>query len=109
MGQLPQAHNQRATQDYFSRVLEEVKEGKRNFLRIVAHPKLSNIPRAVSLDTSLSVTVASKSSYLKFNIMSQQIQTCSRSPSPVKKPKALPFEALQCQTSSNLLLGAKST
>ena len=30
-------------QDHLSKVLDEVKEGKRKLLRIAAHPKLSNI------------------------------------------------------------------
>ena len=79
--------DQQNTRDHFSCILEEVKEGKRKFLRIAALPESSDIPRAIPLDTSLSVTVAFEPSDLKFDIMSQQSVIGSRSPSPVKKPK----------------------
>lgn len=87
--------DQRATRDHFSRVLEEVKEGNRKFLRIAALPEPSNIPRAVPLDKSLSITVAFKPSNLKFNIMSQESKIGSMSPVPVVKSKVFPFESLQ--------------
>ena len=45
-------------QDHLSRVLEEVNEGKRRFLNIVAFPEPSNIPVAIPLEPSLTVTVA---------------------------------------------------
>ena len=36
--------DRRQVQDHLTRVLEEVKEGKRKTLRIAAHPELSSIP-----------------------------------------------------------------
>ena len=56
--------------DHFSRVLGKVKEGKRKFLRVTALPESSDIPWAIHIDTSLSVTVAFELTDLKFNIMS---------------------------------------
>lgn len=81
-------------QDHLSRVQDELKEGKRKFLRIVAHPEPSNIPRADPLDRSLAVIVAYEPKDLHFNIVSQESQTGSLSPPPVAKSKALPYEAL---------------
>ena len=52
--------NRRLVQSHLSRVLQEVKEGKRKNLRIAAFPESSNIPVAIPLDPSLSVTVAFK-------------------------------------------------
>lgn len=74
---------QRDIRDHLSRVLEEVKEGKRKFLRIAALPESSDIPKAVPLDPSLSVSIAYEPSDLKFSIMSQHSEICSSSPSPV--------------------------
>ena len=81
-------------QDHLSRVLEEVKEGKRKFLRIAAFPEPSNLPRANPLDDSLTVTVAYEPFNLKFNITPQESQIGSLSAPPVVKSKALPYEAL---------------
>ena len=55
--------------DHISRVSEEVQEGKCKFLRVSALPEPSNIPWAIPLYNSLSVTVAFEPSDLKFNIM----------------------------------------
>ena len=81
-------------QDHLSRVLDEVKEGKRKGLCIYAHPEPSSIPRVVPLDRSLAVTVAYEPEDLHFNIMSQESKTGSLSPPPVVKSKALRYEAL---------------
>ena len=64
--------DRRQVQSHLSRVLEEVKEGKRHTLRIAARPEPSRIPIAVPLAIPLEVTVAYKPGELKFNIMSQE-------------------------------------
>lgn len=61
-------------QDHLSRVLEEVKEGKRRFVRTAAFPEPSNIPVAIPLDPSLTVTVAYEPGDLNSNIMLQGSQ-----------------------------------
>ena len=70
---------QQDTRDHFSRVLEEVKEGKRKYLRVAAFPETSDIPRAIPLDPCLSVSVAYEPSDLKFYIISQHSETGSLS------------------------------
>lgn len=83
---------QQDTRDHFSRVLEEVKEGKRKFLRVAAFPESSSVPRAVPLDPSLSVSIAYEPSDLKYKIG-------SRSPPPVAiESRALKFKALQSKS-----------
>ena len=82
-------------QDHLSRVLEEVKEGKRRFLHIDAFLEPSNIPVAILLEPSLTVTVAYEPGDLNLNIMSQESQIGSLSPSPVVATRNLPCEALQ--------------
>lgn len=84
--------------DHLTRVLDEVKEGKRKFLRTAAFPEPSNIPVAIPFDRALTVTVAYEPGDLKFNIMSQQSQTGSLSPVPAVAAEKLPFEALQYQS-----------
>ena len=59
-------------QDHLTRVLNEVKEGKRNFLRTAAIPELSSIPREIPLDQSLTVSVAYELSDFTFSIISQE-------------------------------------
>ena len=61
---------QQDIKDHFSRVLNEVKEGKHKYLRVAALPESSSIPKAISLDPSLSVSVAFEPSDLKYSIMS---------------------------------------
>ena len=90
--------DRQSIQDHLSRVIEEVKECKRKFLSIAAHPEPSSIPRAVPLDRSLAVTVAYEPEELQFFIMSQERQSGSMSSPPVVKAKALPYEALQYQS-----------
>ena len=82
-------------QEHLSRVLEEVKEGKRKFFNVAAHPEFSAIPREIPLDKSLAVTVAYKPKDLHFNIMSQESQTGSMSAPTIVRAKVLPYEALQ--------------
>ena len=87
--------DQQLTRDHFSRVLEEVKEGKRKYLRVAALPESLSIPRALPIDHSLSVTIAYEPANLKFKIMSQHSETGSRSPSPIAADSNPPrFEAL---------------
>ena len=62
--------DRRRIQSHLSRVLEEVKEGKRKTLRFAARPEPSNIPIAIPLDSSLGVIVAFEPEDLIFNIMS---------------------------------------
>ena len=50
--------DRRQVQDHLSRVLQEVKEGKRKFLRTAAFPEPSNIPLAIPVDRALAVSVA---------------------------------------------------
>ena len=87
--------DRRHIQDHLSRVLEEVKEGKRKFLRIASFPKPSNLLRVVPLDNSLTVTDAFELGDLNFNVMSQDSQTGSLSHPPVVTARNLPYEALQ--------------
>ena len=91
--------DRRRVQSHLSRVLDEVKEGKRKFLRIAALPEPSSIPVATPLDKTLVVTVAYEPGELKFDIMSQQSQTGSRSPPPVVEAESAPFGALLYQSS----------
>lgn len=83
--------DRRRVQDHLSRVLEEVKEGKRKTLRIAARPDPSRIPIAIPLASSLEVTVAYEPGDLKFNIMSQESQAGSISPAPVVEAESAPF------------------
>ena len=85
-------------QNHLSRVLEEVKEGKRKFLRTAAFSEPSSIPVALPLDQSLAVTVAYEPGNLNFNIMSQESQIGSLSPPPVVRARNLTYEALQYQS-----------
>ena len=85
--------NRRLVQSHLSRVLQEVKEGKRKNLRIAAFPESSNIPIAIPLDPSLSVTVAFEPGELRFNIMSNESQSGSVSPAPVLEAEYVPFGA----------------
>lgn len=85
--------------DYFSRVTNEVIEGKRKFLRVAAFPKTCVIPRDVLLDPSLLVSIAYSPSELKFKIISNHSETGSRSPSHIVESKAVAFEAEQYQSS----------
>ena len=64
----------RRVQSHLTRVLEEVKEGKRHTLRIAARPEPSRIPISIPLASSLGVTIAYKPGDLKFNVMSQESQ-----------------------------------
>ena len=91
--------DRRQVQDHLSRVLEEVKEGKRKFLRTAAFPEPSNIPLAIPVDKTLAVSVAYEPGSLKFNIMSQQSQTGSQSPPPVVAVPEKPYAALLYQSS----------
>lgn len=84
--------------DHLTRVLDEVKEGKRKTLRIDTFPKPSNIPLAIPLDRTLAVTVAFKPGDLVFNIMSQGSQTGSLSPLPAITAQPLPYRALLYQS-----------
>ena len=87
---------QRDTIDHFARIIEEVKEGKRKFVRVAALPEASSVPGAIPIDPSFSVFVAYKPSDLRFNIMSQHSETNSLSRAPVvTKSKPFKFEALQ--------------
>ena len=87
---------QQNTRDHFSRVLDEVKEGKRKFLRVSTLPEASCIPRAIPLNPCLSVSLAFQPSDLKFNIMSEHSETGSKSSAPVVvESRALPYKALQ--------------
>ena len=87
---------QQNKKDHFSRVLDEVKEGKHKYLRVAALHESSSLPREVPIDPSLSVSIAYEPSDLKFNIMSQHSETGSRSSSPiVADSRPLRFEALQ--------------
>ena len=62
--------DRRRVQSHLTRVLDEVKEGKRHTLRIAARPEPSRIPIAIPLALPLEVTIAYKPGELKFNIMS---------------------------------------
>ena len=90
--------DRRQLQSHLSRVLEEVKEGKRKTLRIAARPEPSCIPIAIPLALSLGVTVAYKPGDLKFNIMSQESQAGSVSPPPVVVAESAAFGALLFQS-----------
>ena len=72
--------DRRRVQRHLTRVLEEVKEGKRHTLRIVDRHEPSRIPIAIPLALPLEVTIAYKPGELKFNIMSQESQAESVSP-----------------------------
>ena len=72
--------DRRRVQSHLTRVLDEVKEGKRHTLRIAARPELSKIPIAIPLALPLEVTVAYKPGELRFNIMSHESQAGSVSP-----------------------------
>ena len=61
--------DRRQVQRHLSRVLEEVKEGKRHTLCIAARPEPSSIPIAIPLALPVEVTVAYKPGDLKFNII----------------------------------------
>ena len=87
--------DRRQIQDHLTHVLDEVKEGKRKFLRTAAFPELSSIPRAIPLDQSLSVSIAYEPGDLKFNIISQESKTGFLSPHPAARAQPLPFEALK--------------
>ena len=63
--------DRRQVQDHLTLVLNEVKEGKRKFLRTAAFPELSSIPREIPLDQSLSVSITYEPGDSTFNIMSQ--------------------------------------
>lgn len=80
---------------HHSRVLEEVEEGKRKFLRTAAFPEPSSIPIAIPLDRTLTITVAYEPGDHRFNIMSQESQDGFVSPVPAVAAENLPFEALQ--------------
>lgn len=86
---------QQDTRNHFTRVLEEVKEGKRKYLRVAALPENSSIPMVVPLDPHLSFSIAYKPFDLRFNIMSQHSETGSRSPSLMVESKPIVYEALQ--------------
>ena len=85
-------------QSHLSRVLQEVKEGKRKNSRIAAFPESSNIPVAIPLDPSLSVTLAFEPGELRFNIMSNESQSGSVSPAPVLEAENVPFGAIRFQS-----------
>ena len=86
--------DRRQVQDHLTRVLDEVKEGKRKTLRTAAFPEPSDIPIAIPLDRTLAVSVAFEPGDLVFNIMSQGSQTGSLSPSQAVTTQPLPYEAL---------------
>ena len=90
--------DRRQVQSHLTRVLDEVKEGKRKFLRIAALPEPSSIPVATPLDKTLVVTIAYEPGELRFDIMSQQSQTGSRSPPPVVEAESAPFGVLLYQS-----------
>lgn len=85
-------------QQHLSRVLEEIKEGKRKFLQTTDFPEPSDIPKAIPLERSLAVTIAYEHEDFNFNIMSQESQTGSLSPLSEVTTKPLPFEALPYQS-----------
>ena len=90
--------DRRQVQSHLSRVLEEVKEGKRHTLRIAARPEPSRIPIAIPLALPLVVTIAYKPGELKFNIMSQESQTGTVSPAPIVEAECAPFGASKFQS-----------
>ena len=90
--------DRRQVQSHLSRVLQEVKEGKRKTLHIVALPELSSIPLAVPLASSLDVSIAYKPGELKFNIMSQESEAGSVSPAPIVEAECAPFGAILFQS-----------
>ena len=91
--------DQQDIRDHFSRVTDEVIEGKRKYLRVAAFPVASVIPRVVPLDSSLLVSVAYSPSTIKFKIMSDHKETGSKPSSPVVESKVGAFEAKQYQSS----------
>ena len=97
--------DRRRVQNHLSRVLEEVKEGKRKTLRIAAHPEPSSIPIAIPLASSLEVTIAYEPGDLRFNIMSQESQAGSISPAPIVEAESVPFGALLFQSTITNNLG----
>lgn len=88
----------RQVQSHLTRVLDEVKEGKRKTLRIDALPEPSNIPLAIPIDPSLEVSIAYKPGELKFNIMSQGNQTGTTSLAPIVEAESAPFGAMKFQS-----------
>lgn len=88
----------RRVQSHLTRVLEEVKEGKRHTLRIAARPELSRIPIAIPLAIPLEVIVAYKPGELKFNVISQESQAGSVSPAPIVEAENAPFGAILFQS-----------
>ena len=90
--------DRRRVQSHLSRVLNEVKEGKRHTLRIAARPEPSRIPIAIPLAIPLEVTVAYKPGELKFNVMSQESQAGSVSPAPIVEAENAPFREILFQS-----------
>lgn len=90
--------DRRRVQNHLTRVLEEVKEGKQKTMRIAAHSEPSNIPIAIPLGPSLSVTIAFEPGDFQFNIMSQESQTGSLFAAPVVVAESMPFGALLYQS-----------
>lgn len=82
-------------QSHLSRVLEEVKEGKRKFLRTSAFPETSSIPIVIPLYKTLTIIVAYELGDLTFHIMYQESQTGSLPPFPAVTAENFPFDALQ--------------
>ena len=91
--------DRRQVQNHLTRVLDEVKEGKRKTLRIAALPEPSNIPLAVPVDPSLTVSIAYKPGELKFNLMSQDNQTSANSPAHTIEAEDAAFGAMKFQSS----------
>ena len=90
--------DRRRVQNHLSCVLEEVKEGKRETLRIATRLEPSNIPIAIPFGPSLRVTIAFQPGDFQFNIMSQESHTGSFSPAPVIVAEGMPFGALLYQS-----------
>ena len=90
--------DRRRVQSHLTRVLDEVKEGKRKTLRIAALHEPSNIPLAVPIDPSLIVSIAYKPGELTFNIMSQDNQTSTNLPAPIVEAEDAPFGAMKFQS-----------
>ena len=87
--------DRRRVQSHLTRVLDEVKEGKRKTLRIAALPEPSNIPLAIPIDPFLEVSIAYKPGELRFNIMSQGSQTGTTSPAPIVEAESSLFGAMK--------------
>lgn len=90
--------DQQDIQDHFSRVTDEVIEGKCKFLRVAAFPETSVVPRVVPLDSSSSVSKAYSPFELKVRIMSYHSETKSKPSSPIEESKKVSFEAEQYQS-----------